>query len=283
MNEPRQAFSEADLLSAGAPLCFIYTLHASNDLTCRPRYIGFTRNPKEREKRHFQKKKNSGRRGLWIQELKLQKARIVLTVIFSFRSKDLTECSIIEASWIESYRKKFPDLLNDAGGGEGLAQPSVSMRCKISEAIKKHFADPAKREAMSKKLKKFFSDPKQRERSSQIKKLFYQDPLARAKLSRAFTEARENPEVQAKLSASRKRIWENPEHKAKRSAETKLLWSNPEYRAKRKASATKAYSDPEVRAKMKAAANRGWASPDYRAKRAATIARKKLEKELNGY
>lgn len=281
--EPRQAFSEADLLSAGAPLCFVYTLHASNDPKCRPRYVGFTRDPKERERRHNQRRKNGGRRALWIQEIRKQDARVVLTVIHSFRSDDLTECSIVEATWIEAYRQKFEDLLNDAGGGEGIARPSEVLKKKISAIVKHHFSDPAKREKMSQKLKQFFSDPAQRERLSKAQKLRLSNPETRAKMRVIQKSIWEKPEVRAKQSVSRKRVWENPEHRAKRSADTKTLWNDPEYRAKRNASAEKAYSKPEVREKMKAAANRGWASPEYRAKRSATIERKRLQKLLDEF
>lgn len=281
--EPRQTFLAADLLSVGASFCYIYTLHASNDPECRPRYVGFTCDPKEREKRHNQRRKNGGRRALWIQELKTQEARVVLSVVHTFRSKDLGEWAVVEATWIEAYRKKFPDLLNDAGGGEGIARPSEALKKKFSAIVKKHFADPAKREEMSQKLKEFFSDPKERERLSRTQKLRFQDPEVRRKMSISRKQIWENPEHKAKQTMSRKRVWANAEHRAKRSAETKQLWSDPEYRAKRKASADKAYAKPEVREKLKEATKKLWADPVWRAKRAATIARKQLEKLLNEF
>lgn len=276
---PRQAvFSEADLLSAGADLCFIYTLHASDDPECRPRYVGFTCDPIERERRHNQRRKNGGRRALWIHGLKDKGARVVLTVIHKFRSSDLTECSIVEASWIECYRKKFPDLLNDAGGGEGIARPSESLRKKISQIVKQHFSNPQKRKEMSEKIKAFFSDPAQRRKMSERQKRLFSNPEMRAKMGAAQKRVWQNPEVREKQSRVRKEVWERPAYKAKRIAETKELWKDPAYRARRKQASAVTHATSEFREKMKNAAKGAWQNPEYRAKRAATFARKKLQK-----
>lgn len=132
--KPQQVpFSEADLLSAGATLCYIYTLHASNDPECRPRYVGFTIVPRERECQHngFQQ---YGRKGDWAKEVLSSGGKIVLTPVFRFRSDNLEERALVEAGFIESYRKKYPDLLNDSGGGGGVAVCSERLR-KIRSAM----------------------------------------------------------------------------------------------------------------------------------------------------
>lgn len=51
-----------------------------------------------------------------------------MRVVFTFRSDDLKECSIVEASFMEKYRLEFPDLLNDGGAGVGICPCSPWLR-----------------------------------------------------------------------------------------------------------------------------------------------------------
>lgn len=135
MPQQMKSFAESDLLSAGATLCYIYTLHASNDPECRPRYVGLTRNPKSRSRSHNFGIPH-GRKGEWVKDVKASGGRVVLTVVFEFRSDNLSECGIVEGGFINTYREKYPDLLNDAGAGAGLALASEKTRQLISKASK---------------------------------------------------------------------------------------------------------------------------------------------------
>lgn len=214
-------FSEADLLYADATCCYIYTLHASNDPECRPRYVGFTINPKSRLNSHNGSKEH-GRKAEWIRRLRCENARAVLTVIHIFRSDDLSERGIVEATWIEAYRGKFPDLLNDMGGGHGLAKCSESVRANMSASAKRRCADPEYRAKVSAKTKQVW----------------------------------ENPKARATMTEANKKIWENQAVRAKHRASCTKRWSDPEARARKSAEA-KAYSNrPEVRAKMSDSAKR---------------------------
>lgn len=278
MSEPQQTFSEADLLSAGAQLCYIYTLHASNDPTCRPRYVGFTINPKGREKQHY-RKDSSGRKKKWICRLRENGHRAILTIVHCFRSDDLAERAIVEASWIESLRKRFPDLLNDCGGGRGIAVPSASHCKRKSEGQKRRFLDQAERKKISEQFRRYWSNPE-----------------ARKKQSESQARRNANPADRDKRRVSQKQRWASDDEREKHREKLKQSYADPTVRKKHKA----AMADPLVREKMRQrtrrqylnpiaremaaeSAKRSWQNPEYRAKRKATFERKRMEKILNGY
>lgn len=209
-----KSFSEADLLSAGAPLCYIYTLHASNDPECRPRYVGFTCNPKKREKEH-----NGGwelgRKGDWTRALLKLGHKAVLVAVFTFRSDDIAERAAIEATWIESYRLKFSDLLNDAGGGSGIAKTSDWARRRNSESKKKNYRDnPDKAKRHSEKMKAHYRSPEARKKSGEASK-------------RSWTEERRK-----KFSERSRKYWSNPENRKRKSKEVAERYKEPEARKK---------------------------------------------------
>lgn len=212
--EPQQAFSEADLLSAGAQLCYIYTLHASNDPEKRPRYVGFSTRPKRRLIQH-----NGGwelgRKGDWTRALLKIGEKALLTVVHTFRSDDLAERAIIEASWIELYRSRFSDLLNDAGGGSGVAKTSEWARRRNSESKKKNYRDnPEKARRHSEKMKAHYSNPETRRKSGEAGK-------------RSWTEERRK-----KFSERSREYWANPENRKRKSAEVANRYKDAESRAK---------------------------------------------------
>ena len=141
MKKPRQTFSEADLLSAGATVCYIYILHASNDPECRPRYVGFTVNPKRRQYQHSSNQ-TSGSKKAWAKSVRASGGRVILTIVFHFRSDDTSERGTVEATFIEKYRSLYPDLLNDGGAGNGVARMTQRHRDAISRANKGKILSP---------------------------------------------------------------------------------------------------------------------------------------------
>lgn len=315
--EPQQteSFSEADLLSAGATLCYIYTLHASNDPECKPRYVGFTISPKKREQTHVSGRER-GRKATWSRDLRARGAKVVLTVVHAFRSDDLVERGIVEASWINFYRKKFPDLLNDSGGGQGVAKCSEWMRAKLKITAERIWKNPKARENASKAAKQRFADPEARAKHSEMRKRCSAKPEFRAKMRELNAQRRANPAYSEKLSRSVKLAWENPEYR-KRVEEKKGRYADPEYRkklseakkracatpefkakmrevakrrhenpvsrAKHKAAVKLAQSTPEARAKRRELAKKQWERPEHRAKFLATRARMTWERRLNAY
>lgn len=293
MGEPRQTFSDADLLSAGAQLCYIYTLHASNDPERRPRYVGFTCRPNNRESEHHRAQKN-GRKGEWVAQLLSLGQRAILTVVHSFRSDDFLERGVVEASWIEAYRSKFPDLLNDHGAGNGLAKTTEKLRKKRSEVMKKRCADPNFRKQKSEQMKRRYADPIERERLNAINKQRVTDPAYRQKRREFQKELWANPDSRKKLEEAIKRkvahpvtqknyraAMANPEWKRKHSEGMKQRCADPQFRKKMSENTKKQFSDPKARKKVAEATRKLWENPKYRAQRKATFERKRLKRQLD--
>lgn len=295
MTEPQQTFSEADLLSAGAQLCYIYTLHASNDPERRPRYVGFTCRPNNRESEHHRTQKN-GRKGKWVEQLLSIGERAILTIVHCFRSDDFVERGVVEASWIETYRKKFSDLLNDHGAGNGLAKTSDMLRQKRSEVMKKRCADMEYRKRKSEEMKQRYADPayrekmnhlnrrrcssqEDRERRSGVMKKYWSDPKVRQAHSKTLKQAYSDPIKRCNHKAA----MADPTWKKKHHVGMKQHCANPAVRKRMSDSAKEQFAKPLARKKAAEFAKRAWENPEYRAKRAATIARKKLEKLLSEY
>lgn len=295
MSEPRQTFKSADLLSAGAQLCYIYTLHASNDPEKKPRYVGFTCRPNNRESEHHRAQRN-GRKGEWVEHLISIGERAILTVVHTFRSDDFVERGVVEASWIESYRSKFPDLLNDHGAGNGLAKATEKLRKKRSEAMKRRCADPLVRKKMSEDLKRRYADPVQREKLNTInrrqhsseearekrrqkQKLRWANESEKAKQRERMQRCLANPKVQKNYRAA----ISNPEWKKKHHEGMKQRCADPEFRKKMSENTKKQFSNPEARKRVAEATKKLWEDPAWRARRATTIARKQLQKILDEY
>lgn len=243
--------------------CYIYTLHASNDPECRPRYVGFTINPKSRQISH-NRLEERGRKAEWVRSLRKSELRAVLTVIYRFRSDDLCERGIIEATWIDFYRRKFSDLLNDMGGGHGLIVCSESVRKNMSRAAKLRCADPAYREKVSATTKQVWKNPEMR-----------------ARMSAANKQIWDREEVREKQRNSCKRRWADPAERAKKSESLKRFCASPEVRAKMSERFKKAWENPELRAKAREERKRRWEDPEYRAKISAAK-RLSAEKRKNG-
>lgn len=262
MNQPQQTFSNADLLSAGAT-CYIYTLHASNDPECRPRYVGFTIRPKRRQIEH-----NSGfgvgRNGEWIRGLLAAGHKVVLTVIFKFRSDNITERGVVEATWIEKYRCQFSDLLNDAGGGSGVATVSMHCRKRNSESKKKYFRenpDATKRHSDVMR-RRYLTDPEARKKISRASIAFWDDPLKRKRKSEHSKKYWSDPQAREKQSERVRNRYLTKEQKDKHSAILKARFADPIIRKKFSDSHKQRFTDPKERNKISVASKRFWANPE---------------------
>lgn len=187
-------FAPSDLLSTGAT-CYIYTLHASNDPECRPRYVGFTINPKRRNYQH-NSTQNSGGKKDWAQQVRASGGRVIIKVVFQFRSDCQTERGVIEATYIERYRALFPDLLNEGGAGNGVAKMTQQHRDKISRGNK--------------------GKPKSPEHAAKCR-------TARLGIPHSL-------EIKKKISEGGKGKKRTPEQLEKYRAATARRWLNPEYR-----------------------------------------------------
>lgn len=190
--------------------CYIYTLHASNDPTCRPRYVGFTCNPRLRELDH-NCKKGKGRKYQWVKSVRAAGARVVLKIVFTFSSDDLTERKFVEASWISRHKRQFPDILNDGGVGQGILKTSSWLQGKLQA----RYADPSYRAKLSAAKKIACKSPEFRAKMKEVVKARFADPEHRAKHQAALKHANNTPEMRAKRKELAKKQWERPEHRAK--------------------------------------------------------------------
>lgn len=242
MSKPQQTFSQADILSAGATLCYIYTLHASNDPEKRPRYVGFTCKPKRRESEHNRGKEN-GRKGEWVRGLKAMGERVIITLVHSFRSDDLSERATIEDIWIGSFQKKYPDLLNDNNGGVGVAKPSDRFRKNRSNAMKRRYSDPAERKLQSEIQKRRYAEnPLAAKKHSEMMKLHYANPVSRKKTGEAS-----------------KHSWKSNHGRRKLTSEAaKLFWADPENRQRMVEERKRRFKDPILRKRMSEMAKKYW-------------------------
>lgn len=146
--------------------CYIYTLHASNDPECRPRYVGFTTRLKARRKRHA-RGYEPARKGDWSREVIRSGGTVVLKVVHTFFSDDVRDRGKVEANWINHFRQQFPDLLNDKGGGGGLANCSPERRRNLSVAQLLYYCDPAAIEKNRQSILRYYSTPGAKEKSRQ--------------------------------------------------------------------------------------------------------------------
>lgn len=163
--------------------CYIYTLHASSDPTCRPRYVGFTTRPKKREKQHGSNHQRA-RKGEWARRVIRSGGAIVLKVVHTFFSDDPYERGYVEATWIGFYRRMFSDLLNDKGGGGGLVNCSPESRQNLRTGQLRRYANPEAIEQNRQAILRYYSTPGAKEKSRQAALRRFSRPTEIEKVSR---------------------------------------------------------------------------------------------------
>ncbi len=178
------------------------------------------------------------------------------------------EAAIVTAGYIKLYRDELRITYNLVGGGEGVTVHSKETRQKMSEAIKKHYAEnPETSEKHSEYMKKYFEDnPEVKQKHSEYMKQYYKD----------------NPEVRQKNSERMQQFWdENPEAKKERGEERKKYFANPEVRQKNSERKKKYYEEnPEAGKKCTAHFQQYWATSGTREKMREINLKKHAVKEL---
>lgn len=211
--------------------CYIYTLHASNDPECRPRYVGFTRRLQRREIEH-NTGREQGRKGIWVREVLAAGEHVILTPVHQFNSDNATERAMVEAEWIMYFRSKYCDLLNDLGGGEGVAPISNELRLKmsISGAGRVLTAEHRAKIAASKLGKK--RDPWIIENLRKVNLGRKFSAERKASMSAVRLGKKASPETCLKISEANKGRKPSTESIAKRVQKLKGRKLTPEHRAK---------------------------------------------------
>jgi len=135
-----------------------------------------------------------------------------------------------ERDFIKFLRAQDPEYgYNLCRGGEGFTGLHSSQTCaKMSEGVKRAWANPEKRAKQSANLKADWAKPESFSNRVQAIRDSWADPYSRSNRMKAF----ENLDFHSKMSTVNKKTWSDPERRKKQAALQRERWTNPEYRAK---------------------------------------------------
>lgn len=142
-----------------------------------------------------------------------------------------------EQFWIAEMRRRGADLLNQTAGG------GATLGFRLSDAAKARLSEAARKQ---------FSDPRRREAAAEYARAQWQQPGFREQWSAIVKAAVSRPEYLENQRAKKLALWKDPvfvanvmrgHASADHSGGAKRMWSRPEYRAKQSARLT-----PEARA-----------------------------------
>jgi len=184
------------------------------------RYIGrTTKTESARYKAHLQDAKTKGKsyKAKWIRSLLADGIEPTLVILGS----GTDQC---ESEWIALYRACGAPLTNATDGGEGIANPNLELRNKLSQARKRYlessdcvYKTQAFKEKMSLVSTSVQSSTEYRTKMSDILKKAKSSPETRAKMSLAAKAGLSSPETRRKLSEASKAAWASPELRSKRA------------------------------------------------------------------
>lgn len=125
-----------------SPTIFIYTLSDPRDNLIR--YVGVTKNPKQRLRDHIKELKNNTRKTAWVKSLKKEGLNPNLEIL---EESSLETWQEDEIFFIELLRSWGFDLTNTAAGGLGNIVWNNEMREKLSKSMTgKKLSDERKRQ-----------------------------------------------------------------------------------------------------------------------------------------
>ncbi len=191
--------------------------------------MGFTRFLKKRKGQHAGGKELA-RKGAWAREVIKSGGTVVLNVVHVFFSDDVLERGIVEAQWINHFRELFSDLVNDKGGGGGLANCSPERSQKIRSAALLRFKEPAAVEKNRQAILKYFATPGAKEKSRQAALRRYSKHSEIEKVSRIQKLRFSNPtEVEKNrrailLVSAKKDLMNPPSEKREKGRIACLKW-----------------------------------------------------------
>lgn len=193
----------------------VYGLISSRDEGVR--YVGATiQGRKKRFAAHSRASKSGIDREVYRWMRAEQLAGHVISVIQIEECPDLPTLLKREAYWIDT----LPNLVNQYGGGGGIAMLSEDTRLRMSQSAKRRFQNPSERakiwpttrshevsEEVRQKLsaanRRRYEDPAERERTAQYSRGRKLSPAHREALVRANTGKRHSPETLTKLRAAK--------------------------------------------------------------------------------
>ncbi len=176
-----------------------------------------------------------------------------MTVIFQFRSDNLAERGIVEGSFIDLYRRKFPDLLNDGGAGNGIAPCSEAQKEAVRKANLGQKRSSETRKLISSYSKGRIPSKEARERMSASQRGRKLSQAHKDAIGRGHKGKKLTPEQAERCRKLRLGVPHTEEVKNKISAGGKGKKRTPEQIQRYRLAAQKRYADPVQRAKFDAA------------------------------
>jgi group I intron endonuclease len=274
----------------GYHLWMAWTIYCHTHIETGRRYIGQTKNDMSRRWRDHVRSAKSPAAG-WFFAAAIRKYG---AEAFSHRVLEvcgtLEEANDAEAAWIDSFSTRHPEFgfnLRPGGRLKTIPQSKASTRSKISDAARKHWADPE----FVAKWRAARSTPEFQAKQSAALTGKTHGPETRAKQSAVKIGKKHTPEARAKMSESqRKRPPVSDETRAKISARQAGRDNlSPESRAaankalvQNKFDHTGAKRSDESRAKMAAAhlgVKRGPHSEEHRARIGAALRARSAKNE----
>lgn len=172
-----------------------------------------------------------------------------------------------EQYWIDKLHSYDPrrgfNVSPTAGSPLGVKH-SEAVRMRVSERLRKRFADPVERAKQSERVRAHYANPDERAKQSRRVAARFADPVERAKQSERAKARFTDPAERAKQSAHLAERYSNPVEREKIAEQLRERWKDPEYRARQ--SEKNAQWDAEKRARQSERIRKHLADPAARAK-----------------
>ena len=158
--------------------------------------------------------------------------------------EELNQTEIDFIVFLRAQNSEFGYNLSQGGAGNS-GRRTTEVCAKMTEVIKKIWANPQTRAKQSETIKKLWSDP-----------------VYHARITEAVRVSKLRPEVRDKLSEAAKKKWANPEFKSHRAKIDEEKWADPQVRENCRKAHKRVWSNPEksaqIRAKMVEASRKRW-------------------------
>ncbi|MFZ1927388.1 MAG: GIY-YIG nuclease family protein [Solirubrobacteraceae bacterium] len=166
------------------------------------RYIGQTRDPKERIRKHLRLARGASQQHVhrWLRKV----GRPPLVQVLEANVADLDAA---ERRWIMWAREHGLKLCNQTDGGESRVgwRHSQATRARLSQAAKVQMADPAARERIAQANRDRVYSAEERRRRSESHRGRKQTEETKRKIGAAHQGMKRSPETRAKIAAAAKR------------------------------------------------------------------------------
>ena len=188
------------------------------------------------------------------------------------------DCLKQEIVWCNSIRPEFNALLPN--GDENHFHPSQETRRRMSDALRRRFADPVERAKLSEKTRCRYADPVERQKLKDA----MNRPEVLAKNSSIRKGRKPSPETRLKMSAAGKRRWQRDiDFRKKRSQDMKARYQDPEERKKTSKQLIGRPCSGATRKKLSEKQKSTWSNPKVRANLSVEKRMSAAKRKSQGY